>query len=518
MPAFARMLPAARATWRTVFNLDYGLTSAFMRLCGAICFLSYIAFHFSEAAEGYRDWIPLRIGAVLLSLLIVVWPTSGALGKWRPAFWEIAVDLLLPAGQIFLFLMNPPNAYWITSNTFWALFLGLSTKPVWLPLHLIGGQALGWFGFDMVWRMADSLKLQALLDGQTIIWSTAFAGMGIKVGLEVFHRRGLSVATANARAQEAEARAAELQAAYAELERRETVIKRFVRPSLFHELSQAKDPTHFAPIQRELAVMFCDLRDFTRLTEVLSAAEKQDFLNRYFSLITGPILENGGEVDKIMRDCVMSLFPDGRSAVEAAQGMRLRLQDFNRDFYEQGKPTIRNGIGIAKGEVLLGNFGSFEKLDRTVIGEAVNIAARLESKTKMYNLEVAVTDEIVRDMGPDARHCRWIDQVRVKGSSRCLKLHEFYGHQPEAVRRYKDESRGLMEQALNLYFHKGFRDAGRMFRSMYEQVPGHLLHPGEHMDDLLAYYIAHCEAWAKAARESCETIERWDGVHAFQDK
>ena len=518
MPVFARTLPAARAAWRAVYNLDYGLTCAFMRICGVLCGLSYIAFHFSEAADGYRDWIPLRIGAVLLSLLIVVWPSSGALGNWRPAFWEMATDLMLPAGQIFLFLMNPPNAYWITSNTFWALFMGLATKPAWLPLHLIVGQTLGWLGFTLIWGAADPLKLHVLFDQQPAIWTSAFVGMGVKVALEIFHRRGLSVATANARVQEAEARAAELHAAYAELERRETVIKRFVRPSLFNELLQGKDPTRFAPLQRELAVMFCDLRDFTHLTEVLSAVEKQDFLNRYFSMMTGPIQESGGEVDKIIGDCVMGLFPDGRTAMEAAQGMRLRLQDFNRELYELGKPMIRNGIGIAKGEVLLGNFGSFEKLDRTVIGEAVNIASRLESKTKMYNLEVVVTEEIVRDMGPEARHCRWIDQVRVKGSSRCLKLYEFYGHQPEAVRKYKDESRGLMEKALNVYFHKGFRDAGRMFHSLKEQVPAHLLHSGEYMDDLLDYYIAHCEAWTKAARESWEAIERWDGVHAFQDK
>jgi adenylate cyclase len=223
-------------------------------------------------------------------------------------------------------------------------------------------------------------------------------------------------------------------------------------------------------------------------------------------------------VDKIIGDCVMGLFPDGKSAVRAATAMRLRLQQFNRDMYARGKPVVRNGIGIAKGEVLMGNFGSFEKLDRTVIGEPVNIAARLEAKTKMYNLEVVATEEIIRDLGAEATHCRWIDQVRVKGSSRSLKLYEIYGHQPEPVRRYKDASRELMGKALDVYFRKGFRDAGRMFRALQEQVPAHLLHAGERMDDLLAYYLAHCEAWSRAAGESWEAIERWDGVHAFQDK
>lgn len=364
----------------------------------------------------------------------------------------------------------------------------------------------------------EGSNLGVLIENQVIIVTTASIGMGIKVALEVFHRRGLSLAAANARAEEAEKRAAELQAAHADLKRRETVIKRFVRPSLLDELAQGRDPADFDPVQRELAVMFCDIRDFTRLTEILSAGEKQEFLNRYFSMMTRPILECGGEVDKIIGDCVMGLFPDGRAAVNAATGMRLRLQEFNRDMYAQGKPMIRNGIGIAKGEVLAGNFGSFEKLDRTVIGEAVNIAARLEAKTKMYNLEVVVTEEIIRDLGPEARGHRWIDQVRVKGSSRSLKLYEIFAHQPEAVRVYKEATRALMEKALNVYFRKGFRDAGRMFRSLYEQVPPHLLHSGRRMDDLLEYYLAHCEAWSNASRDSWEAIDRWDGVHAFAEK
>ena len=108
--------------------------------------------------------------------------------------------------------------------------------------------------------------------------------------------------------------------------------------------------------------------------------------------------------------------------VAAAVEMRLRLQEFNREMYAQGKPKIRNGIGIAKGQVMQGNFGSFEKLDRTVIGEAVNIASRLEAKTKMYNVEIVVTEDIICDLGEDGMHHRWIDLVQVKGSSRRLNF------------------------------------------------------------------------------------------------
>jgi class 3 adenylate cyclase len=250
-------------------------------------------------------------------------------------YWEVTVSILLPIGQSFLFLINRTDPYWNSSNIFWSLFLGVATKSWWLPIHLLLGQAAGYWLAVTVWGPITSDKLKALLDQQVSIAFTACSGLGIKITLEIFHRRGLALAGANARAKEAESREAEIK-----------------------------------PVQRELAVMFCDIRDFTHLT--------------------------------------------------AAVEMRLRLQDFNREMFAQGKPKIRNGIGIAKGEVMLGNFGSFEKLDRTVIGEAVNIASRLEAKTKMYNLEVVVTEDIIRDLDAEMSHHRWIDLVRVKGSSRLL--------------------------------------------------------------------------------------------------
>lgn len=212
-------------------------------------------------------------------------------------------------------------------------------------------------------------------------------------------------------------------------------------------------------------------------------------------MMTHPIVQNGGEVDKIMGDYVMGLFPDGDCAVRAAVDMRLQLQEFNQKQFVLGQPKVRNGIGIAKGEVMLGNFGSYEKLDRTVIGEAVNIAARLESKTKMYNLEVVVTEDVICDLKQGSTHYRWIDVVQVMGSSRHLKIYEVYGHQPEEVRKYKDETRVLLEKALTIYFRKGFRDAQRLFRAMREQVPPHRHLPNDLMDNILRYYISHCDAW-----------------------
>lgn len=397
------------------------------------------------------------------------------------------------------------------------LFQGLLTRPQFLLPNMALGASAAIGLYSLVFAVPDPEVLKMLWGLLANATLTGMLAIGIQMGFYSFNRRGIELAEAKARSAEALRREAEISAAYEELRRREKVITRFVRPSLFEELSQGRDPTEFEPVQKELAVLFCDIRDFTSLTEVLGPREKQSFLNQYFAMITRPIVDAGGEVDKFMGDCVMGIFSDGRKAVQAAVEMRLRLQAFNRSLLSEGKPLIRNGIGIAKGPVLLGNFGSHEKLDRTVIGEAVNIASRLESKTKLYNLEIVVTDKVIQDLGDQEAHCRWIDNVQLKGSSRHMRIYEVYSHQPPAVRGYKDGTRSRLEKGLAIYFQKGFRDALRIFQAMQASVPPHLHHPDVPMDNILAYYIDRCKTWIQDDA-AWDRMQKWESVHVFHEK
>ena len=108
--------------------------------------------------------------------------------------------------------------------------------------------------------------------------------------------------------------------------------------------------------------------------------------------------------------------------------------------------------------------------------------------------------------------------VQVKGSTRHLKLYEIYGHQPIEVRTFKDETRDLLEKALAIYFQKGFKDASRLSKAMLERVPPHRLIPNDLMDNLLRYYISHCDAWINDNAGTWEQIEKWEGVHIFYEK
>ncbi|HLP41637.1 MAG TPA: adenylate/guanylate cyclase domain-containing protein [Fibrobacteria bacterium] len=450
-------------------------------------------------------------GLVIISgLSILIAPKKGAWAWIQIVLWEFALALTLPFFQTYLYFHNNGDEYWVSSILFGGLFLGLLSKPIYFVFSMVGATSLATWMAWMAYDISSELVAQSL-QPQSLAMLAGLMGCVVQWSMENSHRKTIRIEIA-------EANQRQLQESLDLLRKRDEIIKVFVRPSLIEEINAGKDPTKFDPIIRNLAILFCDIRDFTSLTEILNPYEKQTFLNQYFTMMTHPIVENGGEVDKIMGDCVMGIFNDGDSATRAAVDMRLALQTFNQKMFVRGQPKIRNGIGIAKGEVMLGNFGSYEKLDRTVIGEAVNIASRLESKTKMYNLEVVVTEDVINDLRPGTQHFRWIDVVQVKGSTRHLKLYEIYGHQPEDVRKYKDDTREMLEKALTIYFQKGFRDAQRLFRAMLAAVPPHRHIPSQLMDTLLRYYIDHCDAWINDPNGAWEKVEKWDGVHVFHEK
>jgi class 3 adenylate cyclase len=502
---------------KAIFNLDYRFVQKSIRVLGYIGFVAHpVYFIFLKFGLGYWESLGLRMASAFLYLGLVLFPKEKDLNGWQKAYYE-AVNFSLPVFFTYHLLMNGGNLYWWASMVFAGFYYGFTTKPFLLPVSYPLAVGIASFLFLKQHPEGGALVMETM-KAQVVAFFAGIVSCFLKSAMETTHNKIITARLALAKAEEEKNKAEETAKAYEELKKREELIRIYVRPSLVDEIHAGKDPSQFQPVIRNLSIMFCDIREFTRLTEVLSPYEKQTFLNQYFTMMTHPIVKNGGEVDKIMGDCVMGLFPDGAAAVQAAIDMRLELQKFNEGMFRVGSPMIRNGIGIAKGEVMQGNFGSYEKLDRTVIGEAVNIASRLESKTKMYNLEVVVTEDVIKDLRPGTEHYRWIDLVQVKGSTRHLKLYEIYGHQPPEVRQFKDETKDMMEKALTIYFQKGFKDASRLFRAMLEKVPPHRLIPNHLMDNILRYYIAHCDAWILDRNGAWEQIEKWDGVHVFYEK
>jgi len=212
---------------------------------------------------------------------------------------------------------------------------------------------------------------------------------------------------------------------------------------------------------RVLAVLFADIRGFTTLSEKMTPEIVVESLNRYFGLMVDAIMNHDGIVDKYIGDAIMAFFGapvrhdnDPLLAVEAGLDMLNALEKFNQWQVEQKRPEYRIGIGINYGVVTVGNIGSEQKMDYTIIGDMVNLASRLEGLTKTYGVPFIISETVFRKVKEDVP-CRQIDTVAVKGKEQGVKIYEpsrsLSGTVKEGWRLYHD--------ALEQYHRKFFEIA-----------------------------------------------------------
>jgi class 3 adenylate cyclase len=148
---------------------------------------------------------------------------------------------------------------------------------------------------------------------------------------------------------------------------------------------------------RRIAVLFSDIRGFTKMSEQMTPAEVFELLNVYLARMGAAIDEAGGFVDKYIGDAIMALFDDEHtdSLLRAVVGMRTALAALNVERVAAGKPPIESGIGAHGGDVVMGTIGFASKIESTVIGDPVNVASRVEGMTKDYKVSVLITGEVV---------------------------------------------------------------------------------------------------------------------------
>ena len=206
-------------------------------------------------------------------------------------------------------------------------------------------------------------------------------------------------------------------------------------------------------VQRVMTVLFADIRDFTRLAEKMSPAETFHFVNQYLSAMEPAIARHHGVIDKFVGDAVMALFPDRPDdAVQAALDMFRRLDVFNRERAARGEPPVRIGIGIHTGSLMLGTVGARDRMDTTVISDAVNLASRVENLTKTYRVPLIVTEDTVRALqSPDAVAMRRIDRVLVQGKSQPVVLYEVLDAEAPERHAAKRRSQEDFEAGLSRY-------------------------------------------------------------------
>ena len=186
--------------------------------------------------------------------------------------------------------------------------------------------------------------------------------------------------------------------------------------------------------ERDMTILFTDLRNFTGLSEKRSPAEVLNLLNEYLTLMTGIIDKHGGVVDKYIGDAIMALFgaplvlPDhAEKAVNCAMEMTSALNKLNIEFTRKGLPELAMGIGVNTGNVVVGNMGSRDRLNYTVIGDNVNLASRLESVTKDYQVSIIVSEN-TRHLSANIKF-RKLDRITVKGKQEPVTIYTPTNHE-----------------------------------------------------------------------------------------
>lgn len=179
-------------------------------------------------------------------------------------------------------------------------------------------------------------------------------------------------------------------------------------------------------ILREMAVFFMDIRNFTDMSERMSADENLTFLNSLLEGILPAIEQHHGFIDKYMGDAVMALFPHRPDdALLAAVALRQRMAAYNRERQERGYAKIDIGVGINSGELILGTLGSPSRIDTTVIGNTVNVASRLEKLTKEYGVPIILPEEVFLAMDESTRtevNARSLGPVKIRGIENEMRL------------------------------------------------------------------------------------------------
>ena len=224
-------------------------------------------------------------------------------------------------------------------------------------------------------------------------------------------------------------------------------------------------------LQREMSVLFADIRQFTTRSEQLSPKDTFAFLNHFLGQIGPVIQDHQGFIDKYLGDGIMALFSGGADpAVQGAIAILRQLACFNQE--NPHIEPIELGIGIHTGPLMLGIVGETKRLDGTAIGDTVNLAARLEQLTKDYAAPLLVSQRTVEYLvNPDAYQIRRLGTVTVKGKSQVTTLYEVFDGDSEALRAQKQQTLTTFAQAVQAYEQQQWTEAIAGFQVCLTSCP-----------------------------------------------
>lgn len=240
-------------------------------------------------------------------------------------------------------------------------------------------------------------------------------------------------------------------------------------------------------IERKMTVLFADIRDFTALSESMSPQENFNFLNSYLVQMEPVIAAHGGIIDKFIGDAIMALFPNSPDdALRGSLAMLEKLEEYNAGRSRAGYRPIKIGIGINTGIVILGTIGGAERMDGTVIGDAVNLAARLERMTKDYKVPLLISEYTLYSLDDASPYAiRFLDRTHIRGKQDNQSVYEVFDADPPLLRVAKRQNHKAFERALARYHMDDVASAGELLNDYRKLIPE---------DIAVQVYIDRCEA------------------------
>lgn len=259
-------------------------------------------------------------------------------------------------------------------------------------------------------------------------------------------------------------------------------------------------------VQKDMGVMFSDIRDFTTLAESMQPEELFRFVNSYLFRLAPIFTAHQGYIDKYIGDAIMVLFQGSMdAAVKGCISVLHDIEQYNMDRGKAGYQPISIGIGLNYGRLTLGTVGNPDRMDGTVLSDEVNLASRIEGLTKLYKVDMIVTDKVFKQLSnPSDYDLRQIDRVRVKGKQAPTTIYECFAAEPIAKRDRKREQQSRWALALEEYYAQKFEHARMLFNEIDLVVGG---------DKICKLYARRCQELA-----ATQLAADWDGTHSHSTK
>ena len=284
--------------------------------------------------------------------------------------------------------------------------------------------------------------------------------------------------------------------------------QRFVPSELLKNLGKNSilDVSLGDQVNVKMSILFSDIRSFTSISEKMTPKENFSFLNSYLNQMSPIIRENKGYIDKFMGDGVMALFKNSANdAVKAAIEMQKYLIQYNASSFKNKTHKINIGIGINTGEMMLGTLGEINRMEGSVISDAVNLASRLEGLTKNYKAGIIISEETYKNINKDLFAIRFIDLVAVKGKNKAIKIFEVFDADLEKLKQLKIETLNDFKKAIKGYFEHNFENSLKLFSKINKINPD---------DKVTEIFINRCK---KIIKEGWNP-DLWDGVNRLRNK